>query len=392
MKLNIKNVAVITNGLSPYRVDFYKKLHLLLSLSNTHFFIYSLTKKEPNRDWDYSLLKTEFTKLIYGFSLNFKNIYLHFNPFIIKTLKKDRIKLVIFTGSYITPTLLLVFLSRKFLNLSVIFWSESHLDEYRSYPKFVFFLREKYRSYIYNKFDGFIAPGERATNLINKYLIKNRPIHILPNTINDEFYKNESIKNSNKIDEISSNKKMNLKRINLFIVARLHKSKGLLEFIELIKYSKFKDLISIFIAGIGDLEHEIINKAAKNNIDLTLLGQIEAKELCEYLSICSYFVLPSLSDPSPLSVVEALWSSKPLLLSNRVGNLNEALDSGVNGFSFNVLNHSNIDIIDSALVKNNEWFDMAREKSFEIATTNFNSKLEANKLSEFIVSSVKGEL
>ena len=37
------------------------------------------------------------------------------------------------------------------------------------------------------------------------------------------------------------------------------------------------------------------------------------------------FLLASLRDPCPLSVVEALWMSKPLLISNHCGNISEAL-------------------------------------------------------------------
>ena len=54
------------------------------------------------------------------------------------------------------------------------------------------------------------------------------------------------------------------------------------------------------------------------------------------------FLLASLRDPCPLSVVEALWMSKPLLISNHCGNISEALVESKNGFSFDPLSSKSI--------------------------------------------------
>jgi glycosyltransferase involved in cell wall biosynthesis len=43
-------------------------------------------------------------------------------------------------------------------------------------------------------------------------------------------------------------------------------------------------------------------------------------------------LLPSLRDPNPLSVIEALWAGLPLLISDRCGNWPEAVEQGVNGW------------------------------------------------------------
>jgi glycosyltransferase involved in cell wall biosynthesis len=54
------------------------------------------------------------------------------------------------------------------------------------------------------------------------------------------------------------------------------------------------------------------------------------------------FCLPSLSDPNPLSVIEALWAGLPLLLSTKVGNHPECLEQGKNGFAFDPLKASSV--------------------------------------------------
>ena len=385
------NIAFITNGISPYRINLFNKLNVELSSSNINLFVYSMTKREPNRDWDFDLLKTEFTKLIFGYSLNFRNYFLHFNPFILRVIRKDKIKLVVFTGSYITPTLILLIFLRWFSRVKIIFWSESHLDEHRDYNSVVLWIRRKFRFWVYNKFDGFISPGERADKFISTFNSKNDPIHHHPNTINDMYFREKSIDNNLRISEIKTKHKINNRYKNLFIVARLHKSKGLLEFLELLNLSKHKKVLTLHIAGEGDLKEDLIRVANEYKINLRLLGQVNELVLSEYLAICDFFTLPSLSDPSPLSVVEALWSSRPLLLSNRVGNINEALEEGINGYSFNVLNLGDVKVIDNAIENEMEWFEKARERSLEIATKKFNTTLEVNKLSKFIISNLKGK-
>ncbi len=386
------NIAFITNGISPYRINLFKKLYVELSSCNINLFVYSMTKREPNRDWDFDSLKTQFTKLIFGFSLNFKNYYLHFNPFIIRVIRKDDIKLVVFTGSYITPTLLLLIIYRWLRGIKIIFWSESHLDEYRDYNSVILWIRRKYRYWVYKKFDGFISPGERANKFILAFNSNNSPIHHHPNTINDMYFREKSISNNQRMDEIKAKHNINNGNKNLFIVARLHKSKGLLEFLELLNLSKYKKILTIHIAGEGELKQDLIRVAIEYKLNLRLLGQVNEMILSEFLAICDFFTLPSLSDPSPLSVVEALWSSRPLLLSNRVGNLNEALEEGINGYSFDVLRLDDVKVIDNAIENTNEWFKTARARSLEIAKTKFNSTLEVNKLSKYIVSNLRDTL
>jgi glycosyltransferase involved in cell wall biosynthesis len=46
------------------------------------------------------------------------------------------------------------------------------------------------------------------------------------------------------------------------------------------------------------------------------------------------FCLPSFTDASPLSIIEALKMELPILASNRCGNHFEAIQSDINGYTF----------------------------------------------------------
>ena len=54
------------------------------------------------------------------------------------------------------------------------------------------------------------------------------------------------------------------------------------------------------------------------------------------------FVLPSLSDPSPLSAVEAAAAQLPLLLSTRAGNCDDLVVDGRNGYAALAVEIANI--------------------------------------------------
>ena len=91
------------------------------------------------------------------------------------------------------------------------------------------------------------------------------------------------------------------------------------------------------VAGDGPDKSRINNFLKKNGLNKSvfLLGYLKESEIIEKYNESDFFLLPSLRDPCPLSVVEALWMSKPLLISDHCGNINEALILSGNGFSFN---------------------------------------------------------
>lgn len=96
--------------------------------------------------------------------------------------------------------------------------------------------------------------------------------------------------------------------------------------------------------------------------------------------------MPSLSDPNPLTCVEAVWAGLPLLVSNHVGNYPEIVEIGKNGFVFD---YSNTDIIFNILDTINkledEWYQNAKKISYFKAQNNYKvKKLVTNIINELI--------
>lgn len=91
--------------------------------------------------------------------------------------------------------------------------------------------------------------------------------------------------------------------------------------------------------------------------------------------------MPSLSDPNPLTCIEALWSGLPLLVSNHVGNYPEVVKEDKNGFVFNYDKRDELyNILDSILLKNEEWYKEAKEYSYNLACHNYNASDVALKI------------
>src|SRR5262249_15196037 len=70
------------------------------------------------------------------------------------------------------------------------------------------------------------------------------------------------------------------------------------------------------------------------SLDVRLEGHLGEDELLRLYAASDTFALPSMRDPNPLAVIEALWAGLPLILSERVGNCFEALKPGANGWLF----------------------------------------------------------
>lgn len=380
-----RKIVFVMNGLSPYRMNLFSSIKSLLDKSNLDLTVISLCENEDNRPWRYSEYKTEYTKKSFGFTLKISDIYLHFNFGLIRMIKKENPSIIIIAGGYHIPSNLMLVIKKYKLGAPIYFWSESHLNEVRNYNKYTLKSREYLRKFFYSKMDGFLSPGIMADDLIRKYNNSSLIIR-LPNTIEDQnyFYK-RSIELNKKRTVLRENYSITKDKIVLFSAARLHKSKGLELFLNLINKSKHKSRIVYVLAGTGSLEPTLECYAIKNQIDLRLIGYINIQTLTEFLAFSDYFVLPSISDPSPLSVIEAIWSGKALLLSNIVGNSIDVMDYGINGVSFDIFNESSINLIDNYIEDSLDKLDEISEQSYIIASNRFDAELiHKNLVTELI--------
>lgn len=132
----------------------------------------------------------------------------------------------------------------------------------------------------------------------------------------------------NRVDKILYSPKTVVK--NFIYVGRLAEEKNVLNLIRV--FNQMPDL-NLTIIGFGTLEVEC-KKIASSNI--RIIGPVNNKDLYKYYQSHDVFVLPSISEPWGLVVEEALNNGLPVLVSNRVGCLEEVVIPYKNGLVFSV--------------------------------------------------------
>ena len=370
----MKRIVLLTNMLTPYRKAFFGELAEQGASQNIEFRILVMMENASNRTWEYSDLQSYNTELLKRCVLFGKSDTLCYNTNLRKRLNALKPDILILSGSY---TLLPVWQAvhwAKNKECKIFFWSESHLNESRNYNQFVYWIREHVRRRFYTKFarGGYWYPGVKARELIMQYGNREAAYICVPNLIDNRNY-------CRLLDHITLSKDMIRNKYGLskekrlfFSIARLTWVKGIQPFMKAFIQVKNYEKIQLVIAGSGELENELLEYAEHHNVDLMLLGYRNETEITELLYCADCFFLPSLSDPNPLSCIEAIWCGKPVLVSEHVGNYPEVVESGENGyvFSYNDLRDFQKKIT-ALLEAESSWYEKAGARSRQIAESRF---------------------
>jgi len=116
-------------------------------------------------------------------------------------------------------------------------------------------------------------------------------------------------------------------------IGRVSEEKGLKDLVEAVDILRngTNHNVKAYIVGTGRQEKElkelVDRKAMKENI--VFLGFQE--DIAGWILASDVFVLPSLTEGTPMSLLEAMSYAKPLVASN-VGGIPEVINNGVNGF------------------------------------------------------------
>ena len=185
--------------------------------------------------------------------------------------------------------------------------------------------KKTFIKFILKNSDCILAQTNNQKIEIEKY--SKNDIIIIPNGIDSTEY------NFNKTD---MRLEMGFKSDDYLIIfiGRLHKVKGveyLINAMKLIENSKI-DNLKLLIIGDGTEKRKLKQLSNELKLDnISFLGSISQKEIPRYLISSDIFVLPSLSEGFPVSIMEAFASGLPIIVSN-VGGIPEIVENKVNGF------------------------------------------------------------
>jgi len=149
------------------------------------------------------------------------------------------------------------------------------------------------------------------------------------------------------------------------IVARLAKVKDHETFLNTAQIVLKKNpAVKFLIAGHGPLKETIINKIAQMGLKQSILalGYVPCLEL--FLSTLELFVLSSLSEGFPLSILEALSKGIPVI-ATRVGGIPEIIQPGENGFLFEPKHPEEAAEYILKILENQILFDRMKKKAMQ---------------------------
>lgn len=380
----MRNVILLTNILSPYRRAFYQCMYERGKKRGVDFRVLLMNDTESNRQWRYEEFQEEYTQLLRKRVFLGKKDSLYVNTDLKEWLERVNPDILVMAGSY---TFLPVWQAKRWAKKHgkclLYFWSESHLDELRDYNKLILAARDWVRKKFYSQMDGFWYPGEKAKELIKKYASVDVDFIQVPNLIDNQKFANVADKFMGRKRELREKYELSPDKKIFFSPMRLTKVKGLLPFLEMVAAVEAKSHMQIVVAGEGEQEKEARFCAEMNNIDLKLVGYRSGEEIAELMCCADCFLMPSLSDPNPLSCIEALWCRKPLLVSRHVGNAPEVIHTGENGFVFSYEDKAGaVEIVKELLEKPQEWYQNAGDISRKIAEEYFDLVKNTDRILE----------
>jgi glycosyltransferase involved in cell wall biosynthesis len=365
----MKEYIFLTNIPTPYRNSFYNEL----AKSNFNFKVYYMRSTEGDRSWNINISEIKHKFYIdNGFYKMFGRFHLHLNPkLIFKILLEKNVELIIGGGWNDPDVLFLILLKRLGLYKNQIhFWTEANFltlgaskDNY---------LKKITRRFVYNSTTGAQLSSGKMTELtLEKWGVKVNKFVPLPNTIEEEKF---LISSTDCINRLKNT-------IPLVILpVRIHEQvKGIINFFKSIGFQNIKKA-KFLIAGDGP-DRELVQKfMLEHSLEehIILLGHCNTNQLVALYKQANFFVLPSFTDASPLTVIEALRMRLPLLISERCGNHFEAVIKGINGYIFDPYSPTTIkNAFELMINKNKDWKEMG-EVSNKIYEQKFNKKIVIN--------------
>lgn len=374
-------VVLLTNILTPFRIFYYDMLYEEYNRQNIDFSVLVMVPNEPGRTWQYDDFKRKYTTLLKGSLKKISGIDWIVNTDIEQRIVEKNPDVVVCAGSYMNPSVWKAIKLKKKQNYKVLFWSESHLNEKRNYNSAKLWLRNQFRKKVLNGFDGFWYAGKMSKAFIDRYVKTPKKFIFVPNMIEEKVYFEATNYTNEMRQAVREKYQLNTGRKIMFMPVRLAKEKGVLEFLELLNQSANKKMVTLAISGQGCLKELIEKKSAEYGIDVRLLGFQNQKSMVELYAVADIFTLPSLSDPNPLTVIEACWAKKPLLVSEHVGNNPEIVTNGKNGFVFSYERPKEaIGFIDQMLTANEQWLECAGMESLKVAQERYNSQTNVRRV------------
>ena len=301
----MKNIVLLTNILTPYRQVFYNAYYEECKKYNIDFHVLCMAETEPERNWYYNEFASDHTTLMEGNTSFYFGVMTHDNPKVMDYILQYNPDVLLVGGSYMFLSLWRVVLNKKKLHCPVIYWNESHKNSVRTYNSLSLFVREMLRKWFFKKIDGFWYGGKMAKAFVEDYAMKKAKYYFMPNLIENEAFNVVASTSYEEKQQIRRSFNINMGQTVFICPARLTLVKGIHTFMDLLKKVENKQDCVVLIPGDGDMEDDLKRQAKTIDADIRFIGYKQQSEIITLYKIADIFLMPSLSDPNPLTCIEA---------------------------------------------------------------------------------------
>ena len=359
-----ERTVFIQNIISPYRNQFFN----MLAKQATDFSVYYMGETEPDRGWDTSQLKRSYPNWVdnKGHYVTIGGYHAHFNPRLVwKVLHNKDVKNIVLAVSWQDPNIMTIAFAKRLhlTNKRLFFWAEANYKaewSKRHNSKFKWWLKRM----VFNAVDGaLIIPGRMAELTFEIWGIKPANFIFLPNTIDDSALQYKA-----------GQRAQNSMPVFVMPIRIIERIKGGLIFFNAIGEENIRKA-KFIIAGDGEDKDKYIQFVKEHHFEdnIEFAGFCDSSKMMELYNQANAIILPSFSDPSPLSLVEALYFHLPILCSNHCGNHYETVEEGSNGYTFSPLEKDEIKAqYELFMSQKGDWAEMG-ERSAQLYEERFNT-------------------
>lgn len=203
------------------------------------------------------------------------------------------------------------FKMRKGVSVCYVHFLPDTLDGSIKLPKFAFNVFKKYVTKFYNKADHLVVVNPIFIDDLVKFGIDRKKITYIPNYVSrDKFYKKD-------VSDIRKKYNISDDAFVVLGVGQVQTRKGVVDFIDVA--NKMPDTTFVWCGGFsfgritdGYEELKKIYENPPKNVIFT--GIVPREEMNDMYNMADVLFMPSYNELFPMSILEAINSSKPLLL------------------------------------------------------------------------------
>lgn len=324
----MKRISFVMNIPSPYRLHTFKHMYVTCQRRGIDFHVHFMARGHAERPASWLNPKIDFPHTYWR---DYGRSFHHFNPGLIWELIRNPPDWIHLGSPFDTFTCIaLAFLARKAILCA---GSEGNTKT----PGQLHGIKGWMKRAVYSRCRYVTVAGQEGVRFValHQSLTKKKmpePI-LLPNLVDEtrfrprEYWHQEDIARCRKTMGAVEGERLCL------IPARFIWEKGLVPFFKLLTPEMLKGW-HITIMGHGPLRQEVESVMRERGVDrfVSIIESIPYDDMPVCYAAADLMLLPSVQDQNPLTVIEALHSGLPLALSDRVGNVDEAVTEGRNGW------------------------------------------------------------